>query len=126
MEGESLRHNRVAGNIYMRLRTAAERGPCSVYFESIKLRVNNDFYYPDVMVTCRVGKGESHVLLDPCLLVEVASPSTARSDRTDKLHAYGTIPSLQAYLVVEQAWRRVVRHWRDAGGAPRHPLSGFR
>jgi Uma2 family endonuclease len=54
---------------------------------------------------------------DPCLVVEVTSPSTARADRTDKLDAYRGIASLQAYLVVEQAWRRVVRHWRAATGA---------
>ncbi|HEY7567370.1 MAG TPA: Uma2 family endonuclease, partial [Gemmatimonadaceae bacterium] len=53
---------------------------------------------------------------EPCLLVEVTSPSTARVDRTNKLLAYRSIPSLKTYLIVEQAWRRVVRHWRDPSG----------
>jgi len=68
------------------------------------------------MVTCSPAETHSHMILEPCLIVEVTSPSTARIDRTSKRDAYRSIPSLQTYLVVEQAWRRVVRHWRDASG----------
>jgi Uma2 family endonuclease len=120
MEGASRRHHDIAGNVYARLRLAAAGGPCKVYFQVVKLRIGDDAYYPDVMVTCSASDTHSHMVLYPCLIVEVTSPSTARIDRTNKLHAYRGIPSLQAYLIVEQAWRRVVRHWRDATGAWQH------
>ena len=116
MEGASRRHSRVVGNIYARLRAAAIGGQCEVLFEGVQLRVGDDIYYPDAMVTCSASDTHSHMVLKPCLLVEVTSPSTARLDRMEKLLAYRAIATLQAYLVVEQAWRRVVRHWRDASG----------
>jgi Uma2 family endonuclease len=116
MEGASKRHHLVTGNVYARLRSAAEGGPCQVYFGGVMLRVGEDVYYPDGVVTCSPTETHSHMVFAPCLIVEVTSPSTARIDRTSKRDVYRSIPSLQTYLVVEQAWRRVVRHWRDASG----------
>ena len=81
---------------------------------AIKLRVGDDVYYPDVIVTCSAADQDDRWVREPCLLIEATSPSTARFDRLEKLNAYRKIPPLQAYLIVEQAWRRVVRHWRDA------------
>jgi Uma2 family endonuclease len=49
--------------------------------------------------------------------VEVLSPSTTRTDLTEKRIAYQEIPTLRAYLVVETEWRAVHRHWRDDAGA---------
>ena len=116
MVGASRRHHDVVGNIYTRLRIAATGGPCRVYFEGVPLRLGDDIYYPDLIVTCSKSDTDTHMVLQPCLLVEVTSPTTARSDRTDKLEAYRGIESLQCYLIVEQAWRRVVRHLCDAAG----------
>ncbi len=116
MVGASLRHHDIVGNIYARLRIAATGGPCRVYFEGVKLRLRDDIYYPDLVVTCSTTDRDTHMVHQPCLLVEVTSPSTARSDRTAKLEAYRSIDSLQCYLIVEQAGRRVVRHWRAATG----------
>jgi Uma2 family endonuclease len=117
MEGASKRHHLVTGNIYTRLRAAAEGGPCQVFFGGVKLRVGDDIYYPDGVVTCSPSETHKYMILEPCLVIEVTSPSTARTDRTGKRDAYRSIASLQAYLIVEQGWRRVVRHWRDATGA---------
>jgi Uma2 family endonuclease len=52
MVGTTKRHNRIAGNVYARLLAAARGGPCRVYMETIKLRVEDVIYYPDVMVAC--------------------------------------------------------------------------
>jgi Uma2 family endonuclease len=115
LAGASKRHHRILGNIHIRLATAAHR-PCEVFVEGVKLRVGDDIYYPDLIVTCSAADTDDLWVREPCLLVEITSPSTARIDRTNKLDAYRGIPTLQTYLVVEQAWRRVVRHWRDAKG----------
>ena len=53
----------------------------------------------------------------PCLLLEVLSASTARIDRREKLLAYQSLPSVQTYLLVEQAFQRVEvyrrsNHWQ--------------
>jgi len=116
MSGVTTRHNLVAGNIYTHLRAAARKGPCRVYVSDVKLRVTDAYYYPDVMVECTPGASPSLFIEMPCLLVEVTSPTTALVDRREKLVAYRRIPSLQAYLLVEQDRRHVTRHGRDTNG----------
>ena len=50
---------------------------------------------------------------EPCVVVEVTSPSTGRIDRGEKLHAYRQIPSLLSYLIVDHRRRRIERRWRE-------------
>ena len=76
--------------------------------------------YPDLSVVCgrvQTDPEDDHSLVNPIVLVEVLSPSTARYDRTEKFDHYKQIPSLQEYVLVAQDSVRVLR-WRrlDAGG----------
>ena len=116
MVGATKRHNRIAGNIYARLLAASRGGPCRVYVETVKLRVADDvIYYPDVMVACE-PEDDPLIERSPCLIIEVASPSTETIDRREKMLAYRKIPTLQAYLIVAQDERRIERYWRDGTG----------
>ena len=78
------------------------------------------------MVAC--GPRPPHDALwldDPCVVVEVLSPSTARQDLVEKRQAYREIPTVRAYLVVESAWRCLYRHWRDdEGGWQQETIAG--
>ncbi|HEU4631227.1 MAG TPA: Uma2 family endonuclease [Gemmatimonadaceae bacterium] len=117
MSGVTRRHARIVTNLIIRLGTAARGSRCQVIATDVKLRVASDrIYYPDVMVVCTPGSDDDLVLRDPCLVVEVTSPSTARIDRGEKLDAYRGVASLRAYLVVDHRQRRVERHWRDDAG----------
>jgi Uma2 family endonuclease len=125
MSGVAVRHAKIVTNLVARLGSAARGGPCLV-LTTVKCRTVDDrFYYPDVMVVCAPGHDDDMVRRDPCLVVEVTSPSTARIDRGEKLGAYRGIASLQAYLIVDHRRRRVDRHWRnpDAESTP-HEVSG--
>ena len=117
LAGSTLRHNRISLRIASLLMDAADGTPCQVYMSDVKCQVGNVFYYPDVMVAC--GEPETGNLTyrsDPCLLVEVTSPSTASIDRREKLLICRQIPTVRAYLIVDQDTRRVERHYRDADG----------
>lgn len=116
LAGASGGHNRIAGNIFATLWQRAGDGPCRVYQEAMKLRVRSDVYYPDVMVVCDPGGDDERMAHAPCLLAEVLSPATERTDRSQKLSVYRGIASLQAYLIVSREARHVRRHWRDAAG----------
>jgi Uma2 family endonuclease len=124
MSGPSRRHSRIAMNVGARLWAAARGGPCRVHQAEIKLRIGRNFYYPDGMVACGPEPDDPYVEDAPCLAVEVTSPSTARTDRREKVTAYTTLPSLGAYLVVDQDRRLVDRHWRDDAGWHRETLVG--
>ena len=114
MVGATKRHNRIIGNIYSRLWGAARGDDCLVYSHSVKLRVSDDvIYYPDLMVACGPEGDDPLVENAPCLVVEVASPSTETTDRREKLAAYKRMPGIRAYLIVAQDRRWVEHHLRD-------------
>lgn len=117
MSGDSRRHNRIAGNIYIELRAAASGTACRVYMSDMKVQTADEaFYYPDVMVACEAEPDDPYLEHAPCVVVEVVSPSTEMIDRREKLAAYKRMPSLRAYLIVDQDSPRVERHFRDETG----------
>jgi Uma2 family endonuclease len=116
--GASRRHNLIAMNMAALLWNAARDGDCHVFQNDMKLRIADEaIYYPDVMVVCdRADDGDLYVT-NPCLVVEVLSPTTASIDRREKLLAYRRIPALKAYVILFQDEVRAIRHWRDDEGA---------
>ena len=123
MTGVHTRHNRIAGNVYTRLSVASHDGPCRAYIADVKLQVADDrIYYPDVMSLCTEPNDDALIIDDPCVVVEVTSPSTRRIDYTEKRDAYLKLSSLRVYLVVEQRRRQVEHWWRDADGSWRHAV----
>ena len=123
MVGVSRRHSRIAGNIFRMLAVVAAGGPCRVHQSDMKLQVDDVFYYPDVMVACDKEPDDPYYEDDPCLVVEVVSPSTESTDRREKLAAYKSVPGLRACLIVDQDRMRVERHFRDEAGAWRRGIS---
>jgi Uma2 family endonuclease len=121
MTGASDRHNDLVGSLYVALRSQL-RPTCRVYMIDLKLKVQlqkaTSFYYPDLMVTCSERDTASHWKTEPSLLIEVLSPSTERTDRTEKLMAYTQLPSLEAYLLVAQDEIRVEAMLRANAWAP--------
>lgn len=124
MAGGTRRHSRIAGNIFAALRQSARGGPCRVHQSDMQVPTpDGPWYYPDVVVACGTEPDDPHIEDAPCFLVEVISPTTETVDRREKLLAYRRIPTLQAYLIVEQDRMEVERHWRDADGQWQSELS---
>ena len=114
MSGATVRHDRIATNVLVRLSLVARPGPCDVFSSDMRVEVARDrYYHPDVTVVCAPTAESDIVARNPCVVVEVTSPSTARIDRGEKLDAYRRVASLRAYLIVDHRRRRVERHWRD-------------
>lgn len=117
LAGGTRRHNRIAINLVRRLAEAAEGGQCRVSMSDVKLVAAGDIiYYPDLMVACGPENEDPRIEDAPCLVIEIISPTTERTDRREKMMVYKHIPSLRGYLIVEQERRRVQRHWRDENG----------
>ena len=114
MTGANARHGRIVRNVALRLDAAAGEGPCEVFIECMRVEVANDtYYYPDVMLTCSPLDDLDVIAREPRVVVEATSPSTARTDRGEKVTAYRRIDTLRAYLIIDHRRRRVERHWRD-------------
>lgn len=106
MSGASRRHNSIGGAIYRVISSRIGRGPCRIYMSEVKVRVRtmdgDFFYYPDIMVGCDPTDKHDYYLERPSILFEVTSPSTAATDRREKLLAYQSLPSLEHYVIVSQ------------------------
>jgi Uma2 family endonuclease len=119
MAGAGERHNRIALNVAVQLRSAARGTPCGVYVSDMKLRVARAaaYYYPDVMLSCEPASPDTVFKEAPCFIAEVLSPSTATTDTREKLHAYRGIDALRYYVVVDSDRASVSYHVRgDDGG----------
>src|SRR6185437_9265171 len=78
------------------------------------------YSYPDYVILCekpRFHDDEQDILLNPQVLFEVLSPSTAVYDRTMKFDMYKQIETLREYVMVEQDEPRVEHYVRAAGGS---------
>lgn len=107
MSGASLRHNKIAGNVIGELFQQLRGGPCSALPSDMKVRMpdSRKFFYPDVSVICGEAKfhdNRKDVILNPILIVEILSDSTAAFDRGDKFQAYQQVESLKEYLLISQ------------------------
>ena len=115
--GASRAHILITGNIFRALRDDAGAQGCYLYTSDMKLFIEgaSAFYYPDVMLVCDPTDRNPETMYEtaPCLLVEVASKSTARNDRLAKYMAYTALPSLHTYLIVEQTERRIYAYERE-------------
>lgn len=116
MVGASNYHNLLAGSLYSSLRHHLNR-PCRVYMSDMKVRVGDDFYYPDVVVSCKLTEGATYYLTEPVVIIEVLSPTTERQDRLEKRLAYQSLYSLQEYVLISQdrlqieVYRRLSDGW---------------
>jgi Uma2 family endonuclease len=121
MAGGSERHNLIAGNLITELNIQLRKAPCRVYPSDLKVRVPNSkrFFYPDVSVVCgetQFADDEKDVVLNPVLIVEVLSESTAAFDRGKKFQSYQQIESLQEYLLVSQDEYLIEHYLRQENG----------
>lgn len=117
MTGASDRHEEIALNLAAALRMHLRNTPCRVYKGDLKIRVADDFYYPDVFVRCDEKRGDPYFKTDPVLVAEVLSPSTQRYDRGDKRLAYLGLLTLQEYVLISQDDMSVEVYRREKAGS---------
>lgn len=117
MAGASDRHNRISGNLFKKIDSALEDKKCEAFIADMKIRLEPDtFYYPDVVVTCDDPPEDRYFRTEPVLVIEVLSPSTERTDLTEKFSAYQKIPTLREYAIVWQDGARVLLHRKTESG----------
>ena len=117
--GGTAEHNRLKGNLFVLLWYALRGRPGTVWDADQRVRIPNGPYrYPDLSVVTGVSRFEPHpedkklTLLNPAVVVEVLSESTAEEDETTKLREYGRIPSVTDYLIFDSESLRLVRRTR--------------
>ena len=107
MSGASNAHNIITMNTANQLYNQLFDRDCLVYASDMRVRVHApvSYFYPDIIVVCGEPRFEDDVfdtLLNPTVVVEVLSPSTAAYDRREKFTRYQQIASLKEYILISQ------------------------
>jgi len=102
MAGASANHERISLNICTELKIHLKNSPCEPFGSDMKVRVRDNFYYPDVLVDCNFDESEPYFTKTPVLIVEVLSQSTRKMDEQTKRLEYFNIPTLTEYVIIEQ------------------------
>ena len=116
MAGSTLAHTAISTNAAVCLGVQLRGKPCRPFGPDLKVRIqyptHTRFYYPDCSVVCDVRFDLAHFVDNPVVIVEVLSPSTRRTDESEKREAYFAINALRVYVLLEQeragavVWRR--------------------
>lgn len=102
MNGVTIAHSVIQGNLITSLNNRLRGKPCRPYGPDLKVETGPGYRYPDAFVTCTPASPNTSVATAPVVIFEVLSDSTARTDRTKKLTEYRALPSVQRYVMLEQ------------------------
>lgn len=97
LAGASDTHQTILANLTTLVRPALRGSASRIFTNEIKVIPPNRrrARYPDLLVTCdERDRADRYVKRYPELIIEVLSPSTAATARTEKLDEYQTIPTL--------------------------------
>jgi Uma2 family endonuclease len=121
MSPERVKHIKAKFAATLALTTAIERAgvPCEALADGATVRIDDHTAYgPDALVYCGEElSGDSQVVPNPVVVVEVRSPTTAHMDTSAKLIGYFKLPSVYHYLIIDPDTRTVTHHLRASDGS---------
>jgi Uma2 family endonuclease len=134
MAGGTPDHAALAAAVTLSLGQQLQGRKCRVYSEALRVRVQATKFagYPDVTVVCgqlQLDPEDANTAINPAVVVEVLSPSTAGYDRGEKLRHYQQIPSLSHVVLVAhdtkhiEVWSRSGDTWLVAAAGPSEAAS---
>ena len=105
------------GELYIRLKGKS----CRPYAFELKVQVNEDrtFVYPDIVVACEpkvFAHSNPPALLNPSIIIQVLSLTTASYDLNEKLILYKSSESIDQIIYIDSLTVRVISHVRQSTG----------
>jgi len=129
MSGGTAAHSAIAANLITSLNNEFRRqtpGNCRPFGSDLKVHCpDGRNTYPDVTVVCgplQFYRDRRDIVLNPVLIAEVLSPSTAQDDEGSKRRSYQTITTLQYYMLIAADEVRVEMYAREEGSEWRYEL----
>jgi Uma2 family endonuclease len=119
--GASPNHAQIAHNLSGIFYNHLRKSGCRTYVADMRVRVGKSraYTYPDLVIACgelKFADNQQGTLLNPTIIIEVLSPSTAMIDRVKKFDLYTAVPSLQEYLLVSQDRTQIEQFVRQPDG----------
>lgn len=122
MSGASESHDEIETNIISHLKPMLAERKCRVFSGNMRIKVPSHppYRYADVSALCGEAKFEKiggvDALVNPALIVEVLSNSTANYDRSEKFRHYKSIESFSEYLLIAQEGAAVTQLFKTEDG----------
>lgn len=72
--------------------------------QKVYIEAENSAVYPDAIVICEKPefyKGLESMIINPLVVIEILSKSTAKYDQTDKFSLYKLLPSFKEYVLID-------------------------
>lgn len=114
-------HNLISLNIEASAKVALSNKSCEVYPSDMRVSpTGKHYYYPDESIACGKIKfldDTQDTLLNPVVIIEVLSESTAKYDKGGKFTEYRKMASLCDYITVSQDEVLVERHTKQTDGS---------
>jgi hypothetical protein len=117
MTGGSMAHQRIVRNLLLVLSGLVDEAQNPVVQE-MRVRMASRVRYPDVVVCAGPIAQTTRTLTDALVIFEVLSDDTADTDRVEKLAEYAALPSLRAYVLLDQSAVAVALFRRDSADEP--------
>jgi Uma2 family endonuclease len=106
MPGETFSHTRLISNVFKLLgKLEDDNFETLSSDQKIYIPEYEQSVYPDTLVIIgepEMFKGGNQAILNPTLIVEVLSDSTANYDRSGKFRKYQSLPSFMEYVLIDQ------------------------
>ena len=122
MSGARFAHNQIVRNLTTDLDLKLRDKGCHVLPSDMRIKVPSypPYRYPDLTALCGTPEieeiGGIDMLVNPQLIIEVLSDSTAAFDRGDKFSYYKSIPSFSEYLLIAQHRPHVTQFVKHGDG----------
>ena len=127
IESSTPNHGQIVFNLSSALGSRLKSSTCHGMGSAARIRVpSGRYFHPDLSLVC--GKNDllpDKSLLNPTVIFEILSDSTAGFDFGRKNQLYRTIPSLNEYILIEQNQAWVQRWFRQAGSWRVDEFSGL-
>ena len=104
MPGEAKKANRISRNILLNWNEILEQQGFEIFSHDVKAEINknNIYRYPDLVVAPESDDKDDYIVMQPVIMVEVASENSWKTDSGAKLKEYTALPTLKYYLIVSQ------------------------
>ena len=121
MAGASREHNRITLNIGAALTAQLRGSPCEPFTSDLRVKspATGSFFFPDVVAGCAPLEFEDNsldILLNPSVIMEVLSPTTAADDRSWKFAHYRRLETLTDYVMLSQFQPFIEHYTRQENG----------
>ena len=118
MSGASYEHNVIEDNLRVTIGNFLKGKSCRSFGSNLRIHISSNtlYTYPDIVILCESPKfvdEQFDTVLNPTVLFEILSPSTANYDRGAKFDFYREIESLKEYVLVDSTIYHCVQYQKN-------------